>query len=183
MGATKKSNGNGSRRPGNGRTCNGGSSNGRQLPDAATPVDILLVEDNATDAELTMRVLKSRKVVNALHWVKDGAEALDFLFGTGAYADRNPAAVPRVVLLDLRLPKVDGLEVLARIKNDPKLKRVPVVVLTSSKEDRDVVQSYELGVNSFVSKPVAFEEFSKVVADLGFYWMIINRGPGRSDGA
>jgi len=185
MAGTKKNNGGGARRAGNGgRRADGGAMR-EELHAVHTgeAVDILLVEDNATDAELTMRVLKSRKVANTLHWVKDGAAALDFLFGVGEYADRRGAAAPRVVLLDLRLPKVDGLEVLARIKHDPALKRVPVVVLTSSKEDCDVVRSYELGVNSFVSKPVAFEEFSKVVADLGFYWMLVNRVPGGQNGA
>ena len=110
-------------------------------------------------------------------WVKDGAEALDFLFATGAYAGRHIENYPRVILLDLRLPKVDGLEVLRRIKADERTKRIPVVVVTSSKEDRDVMASYDLGVNSYISKPVEFNEFAKVVSDLGFYWLFINRPP------
>jgi CheY-like chemotaxis protein len=140
-------------------------------------VEILLVEDNPTDAELATLALRAHKLANKLVWVKDGAEALDFLFGTGAYADRQTDVMPKVVLLDLRLPKVDGLEVLRRIKGDERTKRIPVVVVTSSKEDRDVVASYALGVNSYISKPVAFDEFSRVVGELGLYWLLINRPP------
>jgi len=140
-------------------------------------VEILLVEDNPTDAELAIMALKERNLANKLVWVKDGAEALDFLFATGTYAGRRVENGPRVVLLDLRLPKVDGLEVLRRIKADERTKRIPVVVVTSSKEDRDVVASYDLGVNSFISKPVEFDEFARVVSDLGFYWLFINRPP------
>ena len=140
-------------------------------------VEILLVEDNPTDAELAMLALKERKLSNKLVWVKDGAEALDFLFGTGAYAGRLLENGPKVVLLDLRLPKVDGLEVLRRVKADERTKNIPVVVMTSSKEDRDVVASYALGVNSYISKPVDFDDFSKVVSELGMYWLLINRPP------
>lgn len=140
-------------------------------------VDILLVEDNPTDAELAMLALKERKLANKLVWVKDGAEALDFIFATGAYTSRLSKNYPRVILLDLRLPKVDGLEVLRRIKGDERTRRIPVAVLTSSREDRDVVASYDLGVNSFISKPVDFDEFAKVVSELGFYWLFINRPP------
>jgi two-component system response regulator len=140
-------------------------------------VHILLVEDNPTDAELAMLALKERNLANKLVWVKDGAEALDFIFATGAYASRNVENYPSVILLDLRLPKVDGLEVLRRIKADERTRRIPVVVVTSSKEDRDVVASYDLGVNSFISKPVEFNEFAKVVSDLGYYWLFINRPP------
>ncbi len=140
-------------------------------------VEILLVEDNPTDAELATIALKERNLANKLVWVKDGAEALDFLFATGAYSTRNVTNVPRVVLLDLRLPKVDGLEVLKRVKSDERTKRIPVVVVTSSKEDRDVVASYDLGVNSYISKPVDFDEFTKVVSELGFYWLLVNRPP------
>jgi CheY-like chemotaxis protein len=140
-------------------------------------IDILLVEDNPTDAELAMLALKERNLANKLMWVKDGAEALDFIFASGAYAGRKVEDYPRVILLDLRLPKVDGLEVLRRIKADERTKRIPVVVLTSSKEDRDVVASYDLGVNSYISKPVAFDEFSRVVSELGLYWLLINRPP------
>ena len=140
-------------------------------------VHILLVEDNPTDAELAILALKERNLANKLVWVKDGAEALDFIFATGAYASRNVDNYPSVILLDLRLPKVDGLEVLRRIKADENTRRIPVVVVTSSKEDRDVVASYDLGVNSFISKPVEFDEFAKVVSDLGYYWLFINRPP------
>jgi two-component system response regulator len=139
--------------------------------------EILLVEDNPTDAELTMLALRQRNLANKLVWVKDGAEALDFLFGTGAYTNRALENGPKVVLLDLRLPKVDGLEVLKRIKADERVKKIPVVVVTSSKEDRDVLASYELGVNSYISKPVEFDEFSRVMSELGLYWLLINRPP------
>jgi two-component system response regulator len=140
-------------------------------------VEILLVEDNASDAELALLALQERKLANKIFWVKDGAEALDFVFGAGAYAGRELKHGPKVVLLDLRLPKVDGLEVLRRLKADERTRRIPVVVLTSSKEDRDVVDSYDLGVNSYISKPVDFDEFSKVVSELGLYWLLINRPP------
>ena len=137
-------------------------------------VEILLVEDNPTDAELAIRALRKNNLANNLVWVKDGAEALDFLFGKGVYADRKTNINLHVILLDLRLPKVDGLEVLRIIKNDDHTKNIPVVVLTSSKEDRDITQSYHLGVNSFISKPVEFEEFVKVVTQLGMYWLLVN---------
>ncbi|MDO8991065.1 MAG: response regulator [Sideroxyarcus sp.] len=140
-------------------------------------VEILLVEDNPTDAELCIRTLKSNSLANKLFWVKDGAEALDFLFASGAYADRNVTITPKVILLDLRLPKVDGKEVLRRIKADERTRAIPVVVLTSSKEDRDVAESYQLGVNSYISKPVGFEEFTRTVKELGLYWLLINRPP------
>jgi CheY-like chemotaxis protein len=140
-------------------------------------VEILLVEDNPTDAELCVRTLKGINLANKLVWVKDGAEALDFLFATGAYADRNVTITPKVILLDLRLPKVDGTEVLRRVKADERTRAIPVVVLTSSKEDRDIAESYQLGVNSFISKPVGFEEFTQTVKELGLYWLLINRPP------
>ncbi len=145
------------------------------MPDPNSKVEILLVEDNPTDAELSIRSLRKHNLANRLVWVKDGAEALDFLYARAAYADRGPNNHPKVVLLDLRLPKVDGLEVLRQIKADDGLKHIPVVVLTSSKEDRDVIGSYKLGANSFVSKPVEFGEFSEAVAKLGMYWVLINR--------
>jgi CheY-like chemotaxis protein len=134
-------------------------------------VEILLVEDNAEDAELTMRALKGRNLAHRLHWVKDGAEALAFLGAPGA------GARPKLILLDLKLPKVDGLEVLRRVKADPRTRTIPVVVLTSSKEDRDIVASYELGVNSYVQKPVAFDGFLAAVSELGLYWLLLNRPP------
>ncbi|HMK54418.1 MAG TPA: response regulator [Methanobacteriaceae archaeon] len=140
-------------------------------------VDILLVEDNPTDAELTTRALKRKNLVNKMVWVKDGAEALDFLFATGDYTERNPDDVPKLILLDLRMPKVDGLEVLHRIKEEKTTRKIPVVVLTSSQEDQDIVESYKLGVNSYVSKPVEFDEFIDAVSTLGLYWMLINKPP------
>lgn len=139
-------------------------------------VDILLVEDNPNDAELAIRALRKSNLANHLEWVKDGAAALDFLFHRGPYADA-PRQPPRVVLLDLRLPKVDGIEVLTQIRANPDTHDLPVVVLTSSKEERDLVATYELGVNSFVSKPVAFDEFARTVAELGLYWVLVNRVP------
>jgi CheY-like chemotaxis protein len=140
-------------------------------------VEILLVEDNPTDAELCIRALKKNNLANKLVWVKDGAEALDFLFATGNYADRSVSCPPKVVLLDLRLPKVDGMEVLRKVKEDERTRLVPVVVLTSSKEDRDVAESYKLGVNSYISKPVEFDEFARTVSELGLYWLLVNRPP------
>lgn len=137
-------------------------------------VDILLVEDNPNDAELTLRALKKHNLANNVEWVKDGAAALDFLFRRGDYATRENSN-PHVVLLDLRLPKVDGLEVLKQLRSNEHTRLIPVVVMTSSKEERDVITSYQLGANSFVSKPVAFEEFAKTVAEMGLYWMLVNR--------
>ncbi len=139
--------------------------------------DILLVEDNDEDAEVTIRTLKKSSVANEVFWVKDGAEALDFIYARGSYQGRDPRHLPQVVLLDLRLPKLDGLEVLKQLRADPVHRLLPVVVLTSSTQDEDIVRSYELGVNSYVSKPVQFEEFSKVVEQLGMYWLLINRRP------
>ena len=139
-------------------------------------VDILLVEDNPNDAELTLRALKKHNLTNNLEWVKDGAEALDFLFMRGNYATRTNHT-PKLVLLDLRLPKLDGLEVLKAIRTNPQTDMIPVVVMTSSTEERDIVSSYKLGANSYVSKPVEFNEFLKVVADLGLYWTLINKAP------
>ena len=145
-------------------------------------IDVLLVEDNPTDAELTLRTLKKHRLANHLEWVKDGAAALDFLFARGAYADRAGAAPPQVVLLDLRLPKVDGLEVLQQMRADERTRYVPVVVLTSSNEERDIVSTYQLGANSFVSKPVAFDAFARTVAELGLYWLITNTAPVHLEG-
>ena len=140
-------------------------------------VEILLVEDTAADAELTIRALKKNCLVNNLVWVKDGAEALDFLFATGAYADRDRTHQPKVVLLDLRLPRISGVEVLRRLKSDDRARTIPVVVLTSSKEDVDVEECYRLGVNSYITKPVSFDEFVKVVGELGLYWLLLNKIP------
>jgi CheY-like chemotaxis protein len=147
------------------------------MSDTITRVEILLVEDNPTDAELCIRSLRKHHLTNDLFWVKDGAEALDFLFARGGYAGRANRDLPKVVMLDLRLPKVDGLEVLRQIKAEPRLKEVPVVVLTSSREDRDVAESYKLGANSFVSKPVEFDAFAETVAKLGLYWVLVNKPP------
>ncbi|SRR5260221_1498187 len=140
-------------------------------------IEILLVEDNPRDAELALISLKQRHLANKVVHVKDGAEALDFLFCTGAYAGRDNNSQPRVVLLDLKLPKVDGLEVLRAIKSNPHTKFIPVVVMTSSHEQRDIVESYQLGVNSYVVKPVDFENFSTAVAELGCYWLLLNQFP------
>ena len=147
------------------------------MDDAVKEVEILLVEDNPTDAELAIRALKKNNFANKLVWVKDGAEALDFLFASGAYADRQMCNGPKVIMLDLRLPKVDGMEVLRRVKDDARTRTIPVVVLTSSKEDRDIAESYKLGVNSYISKPVEFDEFAKTVSELGMYWLLVNRPP------
>jgi two-component system response regulator len=138
-------------------------------------VEILLVEDNPNDAELTLRALKKRNLANRVLHVKDGAEALEFLFAGGAYNGRKIEKAPRVILLDLKLPKVDGLEVLRQIKADERTKTIPVAVLTSSREDRDLEECYQLGVNSYIVKPVEFENFVQVVSDLGFYWMLLNQ--------
>ncbi|MDO8813513.1 MAG: response regulator [Gallionella sp.] len=147
------------------------------MNEAIKEVEILLVEDNPNDAELAIRALKKSNLANKLLWVKDGAEALDFIFAKGDYSHRDVVNGPKVILLDLRLPKVDGMEVLRRIKGDELTKSIPVVVLTSSKEDRDVIDSYKLGVNSFISKPVEFEAFAKTVSELGFYWLLVNIPP------
>ena len=140
-------------------------------------VEILFVEDNPRDAELTLRALNKRNLANHIVHVKDGQEALDWLFGTGAYAGRDPSHRPKVILLDLKLPKVDGLEVLRAIRSDERTRRIPVVVLTSSREEQDVIRSYDLGVNSYIVKPVDFEKFSAAVAGAGHYWLLINYKP------
>jgi len=140
-------------------------------------MDILLVEDNPNDAELTIRVLKKNRLANHIEWVKDGEVALDFLLGRKAYQERDISLHPKVVLLDLRLPKVDGIEVLKTIRATKALKDMPVVILTSSKEDKDLVAAYDLGVNSYVRKPIAFDEFSKTISELGLYWLVINNKP------
>ncbi len=138
-------------------------------------VEILLVEDNPRDAELTLRALKKNNLANSVHVVHDGAEALEFVFATGAYEGRSMLQKPKVILLDLKLPKVDGLEVLQRIKSDDRTRVIPVAVLTSSKEDRDLLQCYKLGVNSYIVKPVDFESFVKAVQELGLYWLLLNQ--------
>lgn len=140
-------------------------------------VDILLVEDNPNDRELTIRALKKHGVASRIVTVHDGAEAIDFLFGRGAYSQREVIHRPALVLLDLKLPKVDGIEVLRTIKSDELTKTIPVVVLTSSKENSDVRQCYQMGVNSYIVKPVEFSDFSETVGQLGLYWMLLNNGP------
>ena len=138
---------------------------------------ILLVEDNPDDEALTIRALKKNNIGNDLAVVRDGAEALEFLFCTGAYADRNPNDRPQVILLDINLPKVDGLEVLRRIRADESTRLLPVVILTSSKEEQDMIRSYSLGANSYVRKPVDFDQFVEAVRQLGLYWLILNEAP------
>lgn len=140
-------------------------------------IEILLVEDNPNDAELSLYALKKHHVANRIHLARDGAEAIDYLFGTGAYEGRNVEDTPKVVLLDLKLPKVDGLGVLRRIKADPRTRQIPVVVLTSSREERDIIESYNLGVNSYIVKPIDFEQFSESVRQLGLYWVLLNEAP------
>lgn len=142
-------------------------------------VEILLVEDNMSDAELTIRALKKKNLANNLIHLKNGAEALDFLFTRGAYAARDAQKFPKVILLDLKMPKVNGLEVLEKIRADERTRTIPVVVLTSSNEDPDIRACYDLGVNSYIVKPVEFDNFSKAVSELGFYWMLLNEVPRR----
>lgn len=138
-------------------------------------VEILIVEDNLDDAELTIRALKKSHLANHVTHLVDGAEALDFLFGTGVHAGRDILNIPKVILLDLKMPKVNGLEVLTRIKAEPHTRMIPVVILTSSAEDPDVRKSYELGANSYIVKPVEFQDFARVISELGMYWLVINK--------
>ncbi len=140
-------------------------------------IEILLVEDNPEDVEITLRAFKKRNLTNKIHVVEDGEEALEYLFATGAYHERDLNHRPKVILLDLKLPKVDGLEVLRRIRSDEGTKQIPVVVLTSSQEERDIVESYRLGVNSYIVKPVDFDKFLDTVSELGFYWLLLNKSP------
>jgi two-component system response regulator len=140
-------------------------------------VEILLVEDNPDDVELTLRAFKKHNLSNHIQVCRDGAEALDYVFGEGPFAGRNVDNTPRVILLDLKLPKVTGLEVLQRIKSDVRTQRIPVVVLTSSREERDLVESYRLGVNSYIVKPVNFEQFTEAVQKVGLYWLLLNEAP------
>lgn len=140
-------------------------------------VEILLVEDSLSDAELTIRALKKKNLANSLIHLKNGAEALDFIFGRGAYSGRNSLIAPKVILLDLKMPKVNGLEVLAALRQNERTKNIPVVVLTSSREDPDIDTCYALGVNSYIVKPVEFDKFFKAVSELGFYWLLLNQTP------
>lgn len=140
-------------------------------------IEILLVEDNMKDAELAVHSLKKHKLTNKMIHLKDGAEALDFIFCTGQFKNRNKNNKPKVILLDLKMPKVGGIEVLKKIKEDESTRKIPVVVLTSSKEDPDVRTCYELGANSYIVKPVDFDNFQKAVLDLGLYWLLLNHTP------
>jgi two-component system response regulator len=140
-----------------------------------TPIEVLLVEDNPNDVEMILHAFDQDHLSNRIHVVRDGAEALDFVFGAGAYAGRRLDPGPRVILLDLKLPKVDGIEVLRRLKDDPRTRTIPVVVLTSSREERDLVESYRLGANSYIVKPLDFAKFMEAVRQVGLYWLLLNR--------
>ncbi len=140
-------------------------------------IEILLVEDNPHDVEMTLRALKRHNLTNKVHVVKDGAEALDYLFAGEIYANRDINQSPKLILLDLKLPKVDGLEVLRQVKSDERTKTIPVVVLTSSREEQDMIESYKLGVNSYIVKPVNFDKFLDSVGELGLYWLLLNEQP------
>ncbi len=140
-------------------------------------INLLLVEDRTADAELAMLALQDHKLINTIKWVKDGQEALDFLFAQNEYSDRAGASNPKLVLLDLKMPKVDGLQVLKAIRSNESTCKIPVVVLTTSREEQDRVEAYNLGVNSYIVKPVEFDNFSKSVQELGFYWLLLNEPP------
>lgn len=140
-------------------------------------IEILLVEDNASDAEMTIRALKKNGIGNNVVHLKDGAEAIDFVFGTGQFENRNVNHQPKIILLDLKMPKVSGIEVLKTLKSDDRTKAIPVIVLTSSQEDPDIKVCYELGVNSYIVKPVGFENFTKAISELGVYWLLLNQPP------
>jgi CheY-like chemotaxis protein len=137
-------------------------------------IEILLVEDNPDDLDMTLRALRKANLANRIQIARDGVEALDFIFGEGAHAGRQVEHGPKMILLDLKLPRIDGMEVLKRLKSDPRTKMIPVVALTSSKEQKDVLESYQLGVNSYIVKPVNFDRFAAAVADLGLYWLLLN---------
>ncbi len=140
-------------------------------------IEILLVEDNRDDIELTLHAFRNGSLSNAIQVVRDGEEALDFIFCRGAYSDRTFGKPPKLVLLDLKLPKVDGMQVLQQMKSDPRTKAIPVVILTSSREDRDMVEGYRLGVTSYIQKPVDFKQFREAVKQLGLYWLVVNVSP------
>jgi two-component system, response regulator len=143
----------------------------------SAPVEILLVEDDPHDLELTLRAFRKARIGNNIQVARDGVEAMEYLFGEGEHEGRNVEQTPRVVLLDLKLPRVDGLEVLRRVKGDARTRHVPIVVLTSSREQRDVIESYQLGVNSYIVKPVSFDRFAAAVQELGLYWLVMNQVP------
>jgi two-component system, response regulator len=144
---------------------------------AEMPVEILLVEDNLNDAELSLYALRKFKIANHIHHARDGAEALDYIFGPQHDTDNPPIQLPRLILLDLKLPKVDGQEVLRKLKSNDATRTIPVVVLTSSREERDILESYNLGVNSYIVKPIDFEQFTQAVRDVGLYWLLLNQVP------
>jgi len=139
--------------------------------------EILLVEDNPNDVELTQHALKKHKIANRLHVARDGVEALDYIFGRGEYAGRRIEDAPKMILLDLKLPKLDGLEVLRQLKSNPHTRAIPVVMLTSSQIESDIIESYQLGVNSYIVKPVDFEQFTEAVRQIGLYWLLLNQPP------
>jgi DNA-binding response OmpR family regulator len=140
-------------------------------------IEVLLIEDNVNDVELTLRALRKNNFANKIHVVSDGEEALEYFFATGQYSGRDLNATPKLVILDLKLPKVDGLEVLKRVKGDERTKMIPVVILTSSKEESDIIAGYKLGANSFIVKPVDFEKFIATIKELGMYWLLLNEPP------
>jgi two-component system response regulator len=143
----------------------------------STGIELLIVDDSESDVELTIHAMRKSKLANEIHVVDDGEKALDYLFCRGAYAGRSFADPPRVVLLDLKMPKVDGIEVLRAVRGDPRTKAIPIVVLTSSKEQRDLVESYNLGVNAYIQKPVDFERFREVIEQIGMFWLVVNEAP------
>lgn len=147
------------------------------MTDSTNGVEILIVDDSPSDVELTIRALRKAKLANAIHVVDDGEQALDFLFCRGTYRGRSFASPPRVILLDLKMPKVDGIEVLRAVRADGRTRAIPVVVLTSSKEQKDVVESYNLGVNAYIQKPVEFDRFREVVEQIGMFWLVVNEPP------
>jgi two-component system, response regulator len=147
--------------------------------ESAREIEILLVDDNASDVELTVRALRRHKLANSIHVAEDGQLALDFVFCRGAYAGRSFASPPKVIFLDLKMPKVDGIEVLRAIRADERTRAIPVVILTSSKEQRDIVEGYRLGVNAYIQKPVDFEEFRRVIEQMGLFWLVVNQPPPR----
>jgi two-component system response regulator len=140
-------------------------------------VEILIVEDNSNDAQLAILALEEENLANNVIWLKDGVQALDFIFAEGEYEGRDISNQPKLILLDLKMPKVGGVEVLRRIRGDERTKRIPVAVMTSSKEERDVIDTYDLGVNSYIVKPLDFDKFTKTVKDVGFYWLLVNNAP------
>ncbi len=147
---------------------------------ASNFVEILLLEDNKSDAELAIMALEEFNLANQMIWLKDGKQGLDFLFGQGDYDGRNTDRQPKLILLDLKMPKIGGIEVLRALRADPRTRHIPVTVLTSSKEEKDIIETYKLGVNSYIVKPVDFDQFSKSVRDIGYYWLLLNQHPSKT---